>query len=241
MSETLEETEVIPEVEAGAVDAEATPGSVTEPEAEATPTPAPEPEIDWGNIETLRAAAEHFERLGFTLTPAQVEALEQTQDEVPPPDPFADDYPAQLERWYEARSAKDTAPFRDYIAAQQSGQTDAAIDGLLSSVADEFKLDGVDATRLRPIADSFADEGARQFPFSGAQAAQYAARKGAEWLANERKTAGDAAVTAYRKSLGEITDSPAEPSAGGGGALTIEPRPKTYDDIIAAHVSRLGS
>jgi len=65
------------------------------------------------------------------------------------------------------------------------------------------------------------------------------AQAAAQWLATERKKAGEAAVLNYRKQIGEIADTPAEPSAGGGGGLAMEEKPKTYDQIIAKHLGRL--
>jgi hypothetical protein len=55
-----------------------------------------------------------------------------------------------------------------------------------------------------------------------------------------RRQGAQNAVDDYRRQLGEIVDTPAEPSAGGGAPPHRERGGRSYDDIIAAHADRFG-
>lgn len=237
MSETLEEAPVDTAVETAdvvdsPVDAGAETAAAVEPAAVADAAPG----IDWNDIETLRTAYGVLQQHGLMGQPAAGQT--QGLPEIPAPDPFADDYSEQLERYNQAQLARELAPLREFVQAQQEAQRENAIGGLLSSVAEGAKLnlDDGDHGAFRSIADSFASEGAQRFPFNGPQAAQHAAQRAAEWLSSRDKKSGEAAVAAYKASLGGVTDT--EPGVT-GGAMTLEPKASSYDEIIAKHVGRL--
>lgn len=162
------------------------------------------------------------------------------QDDTPaPPDPLSDNYAAEQQAYLDAVLARQLGPIQQYVQAQQTAETNRVIDSALSAAAVAANLDGADSALLRSVAAHFATQ--PEYARYGATEAgvRATAQAAAQWLAGERKAAGEAAVQTYRKQIGEIQDTPAEPNGGGGG-LTIEQKPKTYDQIIAKHVGRLG-
>lgn len=204
------------------------------------PAPSSASSIDWDNLppeaEARLAGMSQQETLALLERLGVVSFDTPAAEGPPPPDPLSDDYPQQFERYLEAKLAEQNQPLADYVQAEQAARTDAYIGGALSEAAKAASLADADAGVLRAVATQFATR--PEFARLGAteEGVKATAKAAAEWLANERKTAGDAAVTNYRKQIGEIQDTPAEPSANGGGGLQIEAKPRTYDEIIEHHL-----
>lgn len=236
MSEVLEET--VDEVDETTDDAVEGEPVARADEPDAAPSA---PTIDWANLppeaeERLAGMSQQnalalLERLGL------VSYEEPQADVVPAPDPLADDYAQQLERWYEAKRAADLGPVQEFLRAQQASQTDTVIENELTLAATAAKLDNPDAGLLRAVAAHYAAQ--PEFARYGAtiEGVKATAKAAAEWLVNERKLAREAGVLEYRRQIGEIADTPAEPGAAGTGGLRIEPKAKTYDEIIAKYAS----
>lgn len=201
------------------------------------------PSIDWDNLPPeaeARLAGMSQEQTIALLERLGVVSFDTPQAEGPPaPDPLSDTYAQDLERWFEAKIAAQNAPLAEYVQAEQAARTDAYIGDALSEAAKAASLADADTGLLRAVAGQFATR--PEFARLGAteEGVKATAKAAAEWLANERKTAGESAVLNYRKQIGEIQDTPAEPSAGGGGALGIESKPKTYDEILEHHLGSL--
>lgn len=237
MSETLDETIDDVEVAAGAeTDTSDEVARADEPEDVAAPAPAP---IDWNDPELQARIAQQSQQETLTLLERLgVVSFDQPQPEGPPaPDPLSDTYAQDLEKWFEAKSAAQNAPFQEYVQTQQKAQNNAVIDGELSAAAQAAKIDDADTGVLRSLALHFAEQ--PEYARYGAtiEGVQATAKAAAEWVAARDKAKADAAVLNYRKQIGEIQDTPAEPSAGGGGGLGIEQKPKTYDEIIAKYTN----
>jgi len=209
MGEMIAEETPAPEVETPAVE------TTAEVETPAAETPAPEPvaaEPNWNDIGFWNQIQERAAQLGYALTPAQVE--EAKTDAIPTPDPFADDYAQQLERWYEAKQAAALGPVEQFIQAQQQERVDSAINGIIQTAAEQAQLGELDDTGrqvLRGIADAFAPQAGQRFG-AGPQAAQQAAKMATDWITARDKTVADKAVEAYKQSLteggGNLLDTP---------------------------------
>lgn len=235
MSEVLDETDVDTDVtltDDAAAESDAV-ARAEEPEAVAPSAPS----IDWDNLPPEAEA-----RLAGLSQQQALALLEQlglvSYDEPKAPplefDPLSDNAGEQVLNLIRQELAAQNAPIQSYIQAQQAAETNTVIDGALATAAKAAGVEAADAGLLRSVAAHFASQ--PEYARYGATMAgvEATAKAAAEWLVNERKTAADAAVLNYRKQMGEIQDTPAEPSATGGG-LGIEAKPKTYDDIIAKH------
>lgn len=211
--------------------------AVARAEDTAEPVAPSAPQIDWNDP----AVQQQIGGLSQQSALALLESLglvSYEQEQIAPPDPLSDNYAQEQERYLEAQLQRHLGPVQQYIQAQQQQETNTMIDSALSAAATAANLSGADSSLLRSVAAHFATQ--PEYARYGAtpQGVQATARAAAEWLASERKSAADAAVVAYRKQIGEIQDTPAEPNAGGAGGLPITAKPKTYDEIIAAHVGR---
>lgn len=236
MSEVLDETGVDDDVtltDDAAAESDAV-ARAEEPEAVAPSAPS----IDWDNLPPeaeARLAGLSQQQALTLLEQLGLVSYEQPQQEGPPaPDPLSDTYQQDLDRYVEAKLAAQSAPFQSYIDAQRAQETNTVIDGALATAAKTAGVEAADAGLLRSVAAHFAAQ--PEYARYGAtmQGVEATAKAAADWLVNERKTAADAAVLNYRKQIGEIQDTPAEPSGTGGG-LGIEQKPTTYDGIIAKY------
>lgn len=234
MSDMLDETvdDVVDTTTDGAaVDAGEPVARADEPAEPAAPSA---PSIDWNDpdVQQQVGAVSQQQMLGLL---EQLGLVSYEDDQPTPPDPLSDNFAAESQAYTEALLAKHLGPIQDYFRAQEAEKTNAAIDGALGSAAKAAGLSDIDNSVLRAVAGQFATR--PEYARLGAtqQGVEATAKAAAEWIARERKTAGDAAVLNYRKQIGEIQDTPAEPSANGGGGLPIEQAPKSYDDVLRKH------
>lgn len=238
MSETLDETSDAREVEAGAVDE---PEARAEPEAEvAAPTPA-SAEVDWNNVENLRAAAQHLQSLGYTIAQA-----EQPQPEASEPPAFVDEFGQLDPQGFQAFLAhRDSqlvnailerfAPVERYTLRAQQAEDERQIAGTVSSVVADagLELDDAGTQAVRGIAYVLGQN-------AGVNDPRQATKLATDWLAARDKAQATAAVRAYQESIGQVAATPGEPSAAGGG-LRMEPKPSSYDEIIAKYEGRIAT
>lgn len=201
------------------------------------PPSAPQFDINDPQVQAQLAGMSQQSALALLEQLGLVSYDEQTPT---PPDPLSDNYAQEQQAYLDAVLAKQLGPIQAYVQSQQANETNRVIDGALTEAATKAGLEGADSGLLRSIAAHFAAQ--PEYARYGATEAgvKATAQAAAQWIASERKSAGEAAVQQYRKQIGEIQDTPAEPSAGGGGGLQIESKPKTYDEIIAKYTGRLG-
>jgi hypothetical protein len=208
--------------------------------ADAPDEPAPSPAPNWDDPQLQERIAqvsqqsnlELLERLGLL-------SYEQPAGPTLPSPELAfenpEQYNAEVEAYLEAKLAAQNAPVQEYFAAQQAAQTDAVIGGAITEAATAAKLEGTDPSVLRALAAQFAT--LPEYARYGAtiEGVKATAKAAADFLAARDKAAEERGITRYRTQIGEIQDTPAEPSAGGSGGLSIESKPKTYDEIIAKY------
>lgn len=201
----------------------------------AAPSSAPQFDLNDPQVQAQLAGLSQQQTLGLL---EQLGLVQYGDDTPAPPDPLSDNYAVEQQAYMDAVLAKQLAPIQQYVQAQQAAETNKVIDGALTAAATEAGLTGADSGLLRSVAAHFANQ--PEYARYGATEAgvKATAAAAARWLASERKAAGEAAVVNYRKQIGEIADTPAEPSASGSSGIVIEGKPRTYDEIIAAHAAR---
>lgn len=233
MSELLDEP--ITDVEAAAGAETDTGGEVARAdEPVAVPAPAAVPALDLDSWEVQQRISQIAdERLRATISQYAPQP-DAPQFEI---DPLGDNFGNQLVDLNGQLIDSKLAPLLEYVAQQQKQQTDNYIDGQLTAAAETAKLEGVDSSLLRSVALHYSNQ--PEFARLGAseEGVKAVAKKAVEYFAARDKASEERGVTRYRQQIGEIADTPAEPSAGGGSGLQIESKPKTYDEIIAARLN----
>lgn len=203
----------------------------------------PAPSDDTADVPAAEAAAPAFD-LNDPQVQAQLAGLSQQQtiavlaelglvsfDQPQPvgpqaPDPLSDNYAAELEAWYAAKQAQTMAPYTAFIEAQQTAQVDGQIGGVIDK-----QLAALDVAKpedpaqaqaftgvIRAVAESFTGQAVQKYGATP-NAAEQAVKMAVEYLAADRKAAGEQAVQAYIKSLNPDKSTPYEPGVRGSGVL----------------------
>lgn len=219
-------------VEVGAVEVGADPSPEAAAGAEAAAAegvPSPEgggPDLDLDDPRVRAALAEIAnEQLEQVLAQAAAaHEAEQGQPQTPPvPDPLADDYPEQLQRWDEyqrQQTLAQIAPFVQTVQEYQRQQTQATIGEILTGITD---IDGFDASskEAQDLAKHFAREEAGRLQAQGyrdeRKAAEAALRYGAQKVAEFAKAQRAAGEQAYLERMRKATAAPTELAAVGEG------------------------
>lgn len=213
----------------------------TEPEAgaaaEAPEATAPPEASTWA------PSRDEWEQSQHTLqqTTAFLGELRQMLDDAgegedadfPEIDPFADDAPQQIvalaeriaDQKFEERFGAMQPLLDDVVTEKGDAIRNQILDSVKPQVAADFDEDT--ETAWREAANHFA--GAFFNPADPSSAA-VAVQQGAQYAAKLIQSQRMAAVDAYKRQIGEIAEQPAEPGAG-GGALPIEPKADSYDEI----------
>lgn len=218
---------------------EGTPEGSGAGEQPVVPEPAPAtpaaPVIDW-NDPTIQAqldaradAALNARLAAAGLAPA---APETPQFEL---DPFSPEYPQQLVTVLEAVLEQRLGGVESIVQERQAQEFETTIGQSIEKlVAEGSDFHGLDPEAVRLVGEAFAT---RVDPNSG-DPVNAALTQGATWLKGVFDKQRTEAVNDYKRQIGEIVDTPAEPSGSGAG-LRIEERGKgSYDEIINRHAGR---
>lgn len=218
--------------EAGAVEVGADPPPEAAAGAEAAPeegVPSPTgggPDLDLNDPRVREALAEIAnEQLEQVLAQAAAaHEAEQGRPQAPPvPDPLADDYPEQLQRWDDyqrQQTLQELAPFVETVQKYEREQRQSTIKEILTGITD---IDGFDPSNqeARDLARHFAREEADRLQAQGyrdeRKAAEAALRYGAQKVAAFAKTQRAAGEQAYLEKIRTATSAPTELSAVGEG------------------------
>lgn len=213
------------------------PGGSADPAPASSPDPAPAPQaLDLDDPRVQAAIAAQAETVANQALEQRLRGL-LGEPETPTMelDPFSDDFGAQLVQVMEAVLGQRLAPVDGLLQEQQVQGFEQTINGTIGQLVGEgSEFHGLDPEGVRLLGEAFATRVDPNSP----EPWNDALKQGATWLKGYLDRERQAAVLDYRRQLGEIVDTPAEPPAGGGGALQIERRSGGYDDIIARHAGR---
>lgn len=219
MSETFTESAVDDTVDPGdGAEVETSPESGTA-ETDVVETSAPEPAtapaIDWNDPLVQQQLAPLVQQQTIGLL-EQLGVLGYEDSTPSPPDPLSDNYAAEQAAYTKSVIEQALAPMQQYIAAQQAQETNTVIGGALTEAAKAAGVEGVDAALLRSVASHFAAQ--PEYARLGATEAgvRATAKAAADWIASDRKAAGEAAVQAYKESFGKDSNL-LDPKVNGTG------------------------
>lgn len=213
------------------------------PEPAPSPTPAP---INWDAPEVQAELSRRADLAANQALETRLRAAGLSLGGAPEEpgfelDPFSDEYPQQVVQLLSAVLDQRLGPVDSLMQERTIEGFETTINSGIEKLvptpedADAETLAQVSELRegVRFLGEAFAT---RVDP-SSADPVGDALRMGHDWLQKRDKALEERAVTNYRRQLGEIIDTPAEPN-GGGAAVRMERRGGSYDDIIERHASR---
>lgn len=185
-------------------------------------------------------AIEYFASLTQPTNPFQNGQQPQGQQPIEI-DPLADDFQSQLDAYFEQK----TAPYQEYLQAQQYREGDArAQDILADDIAkngeflynDPNSPEGDSKSVARLLANNFVGEFNQQFPNDPAKAAEAAIQKAAAVVRAIEKGAGSSYHDQQINQLAGLGGARREPAAGGiNGQQFAMPTGGSLVDVAYRH------
>lgn len=148
-------------------------------------------------------------------------------------DPFADDYQQRLEQLIDAKARELVAPYQQAAEYMQQQQASQWVDQHLNEAMAGYKApDGAEGDRQAVL---YAAAGFRAVTGDDARAI-VAAR---DYMVTHDQQVAQAAVDAYKQSISGGQNGAAHNGPGvNGAAVAIEPKPGSYDEVMARYESR---